>query len=85
MWLLQTYWGNGILKEMMPSLFKLGFEQLNLNRIEGYVVSDNIKCKNALENISFTYEGTIRDCEFKNGKFISIDIYTILKQKWFKK
>ena len=33
LWLLQEYWGNGILKEVMPQVFKEGFEILGLNRI----------------------------------------------------
>ena len=51
MWLLPVYWGKGILKEVMPILFTQGFEELNLNRIEGYVVSDNKKCKLSLIHI----------------------------------
>ena len=82
LWLLQEYWGNGILREVMPILFEKGFRALQLNRIEGYVVSDNAKCKRALEKINFTYEGTMRECEIKNGKVISIDIYAILKSEW---
>ncbi len=84
MWLLPEYWGRGILKEVMPILFALGFEELDLNRIEGYVVSDNRKCKSALEKIDFTYEGTMRECEYKDGRLISIDIYAILKRDWIK-
>ena len=81
-WLLKECWGRGIMKEVMPLLFKLGFEELNLNRIEGYVVSSNDKCKRGLEKINFTYEGTMRECEVKNGELISIDIYSLLKKEW---
>ncbi len=80
LWLLKEYWGNGILKEVMPVLFNAGFNTMGLNRIEGYVVSDNHKCKRALEKINFTYEGTMRECEVKNGELISVDIYSILKK-----
>lgn len=82
MWLLKEYWGQGILKEMMPKLFEIGFSDLGLNRIEGYVVSDNKKCKNALEKINFSYEGTMRECEVKNGRRIDVDIYSILKKEY---
>ncbi len=81
-WLLKEFWGKGIMKEVMPKLFETGFTTLGLNRIEGYVVSDNTKCKNALEKINFTYEGTMRECEVKNGENISVDIYSILKSEW---
>ena len=66
----------------MPKLFEKGFTELDLNRIEGYVVSDNTKCKNALEKINFTYEGTMRECEMKNNEKISVDFYSILKNEW---
>lgn len=82
LWLLKEYWGKGILKEVMPQLFEQGFKNLNLNRIEGYVVSENTKCKNALEKINFQYEGTMRECEIKNGEKINIDFYSILKREW---
>jgi len=82
LWLLQDYWGKGILNEVMPKLFEKGFTELNLNRIEGFVVSDNTKCKRALEKINFTYEGTMRESEVKNGRKISVDFYSILKSEW---
>ena len=82
MWLLKAYWGLGILKEVMPQLFRYGFDALDLNRIEGFVLSDNVKCKSALEKINFSYEGTMRECEVKNGQLISLDIYAILKSDW---
>ncbi len=82
LWLLKEYWGQGILKEVMPVLFREGFEILGLNRIEGYVLSDNVKCKSALEKIHFKYEGTMRDCEIKDGQLISVDIYAVLKREW---
>lgn len=82
LWLLEEFWGQGILKEVMPKLFEQGFQNLKLNRIEGYVVSNNFKCKKALEKINFTYEGTIREAEIKDGKKISVDLYSILKSEW---
>jgi ribosomal-protein-alanine N-acetyltransferase len=68
----------------MPLLFDYGFSELNLNRIEGFVHSENEKCKRALEKIDFTYEGTMREYEIKNGKKIDLDIYSRLKNEWNK-
>jgi ribosomal-protein-alanine N-acetyltransferase len=82
LWLLTAYWGQGILKEVMPVIFQYGFENLGLNRIEGYVISENIKCKKALSKINFQYEGTMRESEVKNGEKINVDIYAILKSDW---
>lgn len=69
----------------MPKLFEKGFANLELNRIEGYVVSDNTKCKRALEKTNFTYEGTMPESEVKNGQKISVDFYPMLKSEWAQK
>lgn len=84
LWLLEEYWGQGILQEVMPSLIDYGFSELKLNRIVGFVQSDNDKCKRAMGKVDFTYEGTMREYEIKNGRKIDLDIFAILKQQWNK-
>jgi ribosomal-protein-alanine N-acetyltransferase len=80
-WLYPEYWGKGIMSEVMPKLLNYGFEELGLNRIEGFVENDNSKCKKALAKINFQLEGTMRQAEFKNGKLIDVDIYAKLKNQ----
>jgi [ribosomal protein S5]-alanine N-acetyltransferase len=79
-WLLTDYWGQGIMKESMPLICDYGFKNLSLHRIEGFVESENANCKRAMAKLDFQYEGTMRDCEIKNGKFISLDIYAKLRE-----
>lgn len=74
-WLLTPYWGQGIMTEAMPLICNYGFEKLGLHRIEGFVETNNINCKKAMAKLDFEHEGTMKDCEIKNGKFISLDIY----------
>jgi len=74
-WLLPEYWGQGIMKEVMPIILNYAFDQLKLHRIEGFVDPQNSNCKRALNKLGFILEGTMKDCEFKNGKFLSTDIY----------
>jgi ribosomal-protein-alanine N-acetyltransferase len=78
-WLLPNYWGQGIMKEAMPQICNFGFNKLGLHRIEGFVEAENINCKNAMAKLDFKHEGTMKDCEIKSGKFISLDIYAKLK------
>ncbi len=80
LWLYPEFWGKGILTEVMPLLFQAGFNELGLNRIEGFVESTNSKCKKALEKINFKYEGTLRECELKDGQYLDVDIYAIIKR-----
>lgn len=78
-WLLPEHWGKGIMKEALPLILTYGFNSLGLNRIEGFVETNNKNCKNALEKIDFNYERTMKGCEIKNGKLISLDIYSKLR------
>ena len=77
-WLISDYWNMGIMTEAIPLIYKYGFNKLGLHRIEATVETENMNCKKALAKLNFRHEGTMSDCEFKNGKFISLDIYSIL-------
>lgn len=78
-WLISDFWGKGIMKEAMPLICNYGFESLGLHRIEGIVETENKNCKNAMTKLDFEHEGTMKECEIKNGKFISLDIYAKIK------
>ena len=75
LWLLPEFWGKGIMKEVLPVITDYALNQLKLNRIEGYVETENVNCKKAMSKLDFHHEKTIRDCEIKNGKLISVDVY----------
>jgi ribosomal-protein-alanine N-acetyltransferase len=75
LWLLPDFWGMGIMKEVMSLISDYGFNQLKLNRIEGFVETENINCKKAMTKLNFKLEKTMKDCEIKNGKLISVDVY----------
>ena len=78
-WLLPDFWRQGIMTEAMPLICSYGFNTLGLHRIEGFVEVENENCKNAIANLGFVHEGTMKECEIKNGQFISLDIYAKLK------
>ncbi|MFK8057262.1 MAG: GNAT family N-acetyltransferase [Saprospiraceae bacterium] len=77
-WLLPEHWGKGAMYETMPLIFNHAFDSIGLHRIEGFVESKNTNCKKAITKLGFTQEGSMVDCEVKNGKFISLDIYAKL-------
>jgi ribosomal-protein-alanine N-acetyltransferase len=67
------------MQEAFPLICNYGFEKLNLNRIEGFVDSENTNCKKAIEKMNFKLEGTMRECEIKDGKYLIVDIYSKLQ------
>lgn len=80
LWLLPDHWGKGIMKEVMPLICNYGFTELGLHRIEGFVDASNQNCKRAMSKLDFEYEGTMKDCEIKNGQYLSVEIYAKLHQ-----
>lgn len=80
-WLLPEFWGQGIMAEAFPLICDYGFKELNLHRIEGFVETHNHNCKKAMAKLDFHYEGTMQDCEVKNGKRISLDMYALLNDR----
>lgn len=80
-WLLADHWSKGFMTEAMPLICQYGFNELDIHRIEGIVESENLLCKKAMEKLNFDYEGTMKECEIKNGKFISLDIYAKLNKE----
>ncbi|MEM7036964.1 MAG: GNAT family N-acetyltransferase [Bacteroidota bacterium] len=74
-WLLPEHWGKGVMQEGMGAIMDHGFREMRLHRIEGYVVAGNENCKRGLAKMAFHHEGTMRDCEVKDGAFISVDIF----------
>lgn len=82
LWVIPEYWGKGVTKAALELLFEKGFYELKLNRIEAYVESKNIFCKNALSKVYFPHEATMKEYEFKNGEFLDYELYGITKKDW---
>lgn len=80
-WLLPEFWGRGIVQEASKEIIDYAFNELNLHRIEGLVEAGNENSSKALRKLGFQHEGSMRDCEIKNGKFISLDIFALLNQE----
>lgn len=77
-WLLPEYWGQGIITEAVPFVCNHGFTILDLHRIEAIIETENSHSKNLMPKLGFTYEGTMRECEIKNCRYISLDIFARL-------
>jgi ribosomal-protein-alanine N-acetyltransferase len=78
-WLLPEFWQMGIMTETLPLVVNHGFQAMGLHRIEGFVEAENLGSKRTMDKLQFSYEGTMRDCEIKNGRYISLDIYARLR------
>jgi len=80
-WLLYEHWNKGIMTEAIPIVCNYGFDKLALHRIEALVETPNENSKKLLMKSDFQHEGTMHDCEIKNGSFISLDIYAKMERQ----
>ena len=80
-WLMPEYWKKGVIKEALPAMIAFGFQEMKLHRIEAEVESENSSSKRVLEASGFRFEGTKRDCEIKSGRFISLDLFSLLENE----
>lgn len=76
----ENYFGNGIATKALNLLNSFLFNNIDINRIQAYVMIENVKSKNVLERSGFVKEGTIRQGTIWTGKgIIDLEIYSILK------
>ena len=56
------------------------FNNLNLHRVELSVLDSNDRAKHVYEKVGFICEGKKRRAVFKNGDFVDLVLYSILKE-----
>lgn len=83
-WLLPQYWGRGIAAEAVQQLVAYLFEEKKVHRIEALVEVENKASSSVALKAGFTLEGTLRDYEKKNDRYISLRVYSQLRSEWKK-
>jgi len=75
----RAFWGRGYALEAINSLLNYAFSSLKLNRIEAKVEPENVNSIKVLQKLNFMFEGTLRQYERVNGRFIDLNIYSKLE------
>lgn len=74
-WLYPQYWGEGLIKESAERIIRYLFDNLKIHRLEAFVEEGNSNSSRVLTKLGFDYEGTMKESERKNGKYISVEFY----------
>lgn len=80
-WLLPQYWQNGYAMEALALVMAFWTKEKGLHRMEAFVEPENLASCGLLEKAGFIREGLMRDCEIKNGRYISLVIYGKINEK----
>lgn len=55
-YLKEEFWGKGYSTEMIPAVYPVIFDELNINNFRGYIMEDNIGSCRVLEKLNFKLE-----------------------------
>ncbi len=79
----QNYWGQGIATKTTALLLKYLFNEIDVNRIQAFVMPQNEKSKMVLIRNKFMKEGTIRQGNYWRGRgVVDLEVYSILKSEY---
>nr|WP_022668945.1 GNAT family N-acetyltransferase [Desulfospira joergensenii] len=78
-WLGKDFTGNGIMTKCVKDLIELGFEEVELQRIDIRCAVGNMKSRAIPERLSFENEGIIKRAEKVYNKYNDHVIYGLIK------
>jgi ribosomal-protein-alanine N-acetyltransferase len=79
-----NYKGKGLMTEALKSVLGYGFNQMGLHRIEAMAAPYNTASVRLLQNMGFTFEGTLRQHYNVNGNMEDSVMYSLLKHEFIK-
>ena len=81
-WLDERLQGNGIITRSCTALVKYIFDTMQMNRILIRVAVGNTKSSAIPKKLGFHFEGVEREGEALHGKFVDLEMYSLLKKDW---
>ncbi|MFO1441687.1 GNAT family N-acetyltransferase [Bacillus sp. Bva_UNVM-123] len=77
-----SFWGQGIMSEVIAAVIRYGFIEMDLNRVEAFYDPRNIPSGRVLEKNGFEFEGILRKRYFEKGQFVDAAISAVLKENY---
>ncbi len=74
-WLFPEYWGKGYATKSIQAILDFATTALKLHRIAAEIEPENTDSSQLLAKLGFEREAVLRDFEFKNGQYNSLEIW----------
>ncbi|MEK4520657.1 GNAT family protein [Psychrobacillus sp. FSL W7-1457] len=78
-------WGKGIMTETLKAIIHFAFLELNANKIEAQITSENDASLHLVSKLGFHRDGVLREHEFEMGRYIDLVIYSLLAREYTNK
>jgi ribosomal-protein-alanine N-acetyltransferase len=63
-------------------LVDYAFESHEIRGLQAQAFAPNEGSVGVLENLGFTHEGTLRDARFRDGEYVDVVWYGLLREEW---
>jgi RimJ/RimL family protein N-acetyltransferase len=80
-WMGKPFWNKGYVTEAATALIDFGFNELQINKIYATYFLDNPASGRIMEKIGMEKEALLKQHLKKDGKYIDVMMYSILKNK----
>lgn len=81
-WVLPGYQGNGYGTEATEVLVDYAFEAHEIRGLQAQAFAPNDASIGVLEHLGFSHEGTLRDARFRDGEYVDVVWYGLLREEW---
>jgi ribosomal-protein-serine acetyltransferase len=79
-WLAEEHQGRGLMTRAVQAMSDYAFDELDLNRVEIHVGTENRKSRAIPERLGFQQEGVLRDYERIGDRYLDMVVYALLAQ-----
>ena len=79
-----AHWGEGIMTEALRAVLRYGFDEMELNRIQAIIDSENVRSIKLVERLGLKKEGVLRQNSYFRGQFRDEVCLSLLKEEWTK-
>lgn len=83
-WVGVDYWNQGYCSEAMKAIIDFSFQYFNLNKITCRHMTINPASGRVMIKNGMKHEGTLRQDRFKNGIFLDVEVYGLLRSEHYR-
>jgi ribosomal-protein-serine acetyltransferase len=81
-WIAAGFQGRGIVTAACRAVIDHAFQEWKLNRVEIHCATGNEKSCAIPKRLGFQFEGTQREAQLVNGRYLDINVYAMLAREW---
>ena len=80
--LARDQWNKGIMTEALEEVLRYSFEEMQIHRVEAQHETDNPASGKVMLKCGMQHEGTLRGRLLNKGRYVDVDIYSILRDEY---